>query len=146
MNLKKLMKIKDGFDLNSFRKNVEAAIAEPYEDYDMIHKDGRYIKVPVTKTLQEGKTISVEYQPGVSRRFYIGEDISSEIVKAISEYNKFLGEHLVSIKRHSNTLYYSYKPVFDEEGQAVWDKANRSYADAMTAYYASKGSGGYTRD
>lgn len=54
---------------------------------------------------------------------------------------------VIGFKPHLyNGRLWNYYPVFDEETQAQWDKAQSDFDEGATRYYAEKASGGYCGD
>lgn len=43
-------------------------------------------------------------------------------------------DHLVTLKHDENWIHYAYKPVFDTDTQAMWDKGLSDFYDAKQAW------------
>jgi hypothetical protein len=93
----------------------------------------------------EGDQVYVKCKPGGTvTSVFFGDNLGEYLASCIGhEYcDRVIGFEPIPGARSA----YDYKPVFDDETQRKWDEAQDRYDSGAAAYYASKGSGGYTGD
>lgn len=93
----------------------------------------------------EGDQVYVKCKPGGSvTSVFLGDNLGEHLYGCIgSEYR----DHVIGFEPMPGVRSaFDYTPVFDDETQMRWDDAQNRYNSGAAAYYARKGSGGYTGD
>ena len=113
------------------RKNIEQVIMQPcnakYPDRIVsngLSENGTHIMVKVT-------TNDSSWQCNLVDRDGNPIDYVERILEHLPEKYR---DHLVTLRHDENWIHYAYKPVFDTDTQAMWDKELSDFYDAKQEY------------
>ena len=116
------------------KRNIEQVIMQPCNSKyqteikpNGLSEDGTYIMVKTTCD-DSSSQIRLKWR---NNDVYEDIDFVEEILKRMPEKYR---DHLVTLKHDENWIHYAYKPVFDTDTQAVWDKELSDFYDLKQAW------------
>lgn len=106
------------------KRNIEQVIMQPCKSNGIkpngLSEDGKYIMVKVY-------TDDTSWKCNVVDRDGNPIDYVERILEHLPEKYR---DHLVTLRHDENWIHYAYKPVFDTDTQAMWDKELSDFYDA----------------